>query len=404
MKGSDDMITRKTSRPDLLTAAILWGAEQAHSKAQTLRGKIKAAHDYVKSLRGTAEHRIPIFGADNTIFDPLLDTPDMPETLDQTLIRLYLDAQQEEAMREMQEAFARRERWTGLKKLVAKVPLYARFVVYGEKVPESVRRAWKGRSGQLLTSGGYIDRIAEVAFARAPWGRLQKRYKGKSCLAADIRTETNGKYGWNKVSWHYADFTAIQSPDKRRIWVRYPDGSETEYHATLAGTMKIEGVRLMLETRSEPVIRAHHLRRYYTAPLRRLAGITWVWDRTEQAGYYLSADGERYHTEARPMGQAQSYYRLAITAFRKRRAEKAQTAKRKAAEQRLTEHADRIFVQMEDSVTAGNCPIGTRAFAAPLLAELADGYPAAVRADVILARRDDSFTRRACLQAAMRTV
>ena len=379
------MTTQKKSRrtrPDLLTAAIQYAFQQSESRAQTAAGRLRAVWTWVGSLARREE------GID--------------ETREQSLVRLYLDAQHAEAAREYRQEMTRRESWPKLRKEAAAVPGYVRALLYDDRAPASTRLAWQRIAGELLGPGYRCDRIAEVAFGRAHWGRLRKCYEGENCPKVGIRTETNGKGGWNKVSWHYADYCAIRSRDGRLVWVRYPNGDEYEYVFTPNGTGRIDGkIVRRPEKRSEPTVRPHHLRRYYRAAIRPISGITWVWSREEKAGYYQSADGERYHTEARPSGPAKRHFLVAVQALQKRRAEKVRTAARLVAEERVRTQADRIYVQIEDSIAAGNCPTGTRQFAGLLLTELTGGYPAAVRADVILARRNDNFTRRACVQAAL---
>lgn len=62
-----------------------------------------------------------------------------------------------------------------------------------------------------------------------------------------------------------------------------------------------------------------------------------------------------------------------------------------------------VWVSADDSVGAGNCPLGTTEFRRRVELELgAQGEIGAVRADMILALRDDNYTRRACRAAALR--
>lgn len=73
--------------------------------------------------------------------------------------------------------------------------------------------------------------------------------------------------------------------------------------------------------------------------------------------------------------------------------------------QSLMERADltRIYVGIEDSVRAGNCRIGTEQFASAVREKIG-GEIGAVRADVLLSIRRDSYTERAVRQALTRSV
>jgi len=65
-----------------------------------------------------------------------------------------------------------------------------------------------------------------------------------------------------------------------------------------------------------------------------------------------------------------------------------------------------VFVGIPDSLTAGNCPQGTRAFADIVAEQLHVDSPAigGIRSDVMLSHRDDVYTRRAARMAALRVM
>lgn len=74
---------------------------------------------------------------------------------------------------------------------------------------------------------------------------------------------------------------------------------------------------------------------------------------------------------------------------------------------RISGLASRIWVSAEDSIAAGNCPIGTSLAISALSARLGvppDGTLGAVRADYLLGYRDDRYVRRAICQAARRVL
>jgi hypothetical protein len=65
-------------------------------------------------------------------------------------------------------------------------------------------------------------------------------------------------------------------------------------------------------------------------------------------------------------------------------------------------HASRVWVTREASLAAGNCAQITDSFAAHAYRHIGASGPCAVRADIVLALRDDSYTRRAALVAAQK--
>jgi hypothetical protein len=107
--------------------------------------------------------------------------------------------------------------------------------------------------------------------------------------------------------------------------------------------------------------------------------------------------GEQYHlTTVTGAADAAAQVRAAIAAFRIRRTEK----KRELAE---LASASGVWVSVEDSLRSGNCRSETDKFAAVLHRHIhAHGELGAVRGDVILAVRSDSYTRRAVAYAAAR--
>ena len=63
------------------------------------------------------------------------------------------------------------------------------------------------------------------------------------------------------------------------------------------------------------------------------------------------------------------------------------------------------WVLITDSIAGGNCPAGSRSFAATFAAKVgAEGEIGAAKASAILAIKDDTFTRRACRMAAARVM
>jgi len=81
--------------------------------------------------------------------------------------------------------------------------------------------------------------------------------------------------------------------------------------------------------------------------------------------------------------------------------------KQYAAKIAAKRHADEIesrltstYVSIEDSIRAGNCAPLTESFAADIWRTIGAAGPCAVRADIVLEKRNDTYTHRA-ISAAM---
>lgn len=100
--------------------------------------------------------------------------------------------------------------------------------------------------------------------------------------------------------------------------------------------------------------------------------------------------------------EAEAQTRAAIV-WNLRRRNKIQIQKTIINDELIAERAAHTFVSVEDSVRAGNCESMTERFAHEMWAEMNAG-PCAVRADILLAKRNDSFAKRAVLAAIMRNL
>ncbi|TAL13916.1 hypothetical protein EPN95_04485 [Patescibacteria group bacterium] len=374
-------------------------------KIQYYKDLARSLGSRATTISGISRALIGSFGL-RRIIDPSLSPP---ASFRRTSRREYIYERRSARIAEQlglldREATNRKKALGKVRKANRALPIYVRAEVgqlLGFEGPRTIA-AWKKAAGSRAIPDPIQAAVAAEAYARTDWGRLRKTYRGENRVPG-IRTETNGRSGWNCVSWHYADYAAILRPDGRKIWAQYPGGSISEYPVTALGTAKIGGEIIQPEPKKiAPAIRPHHLRRYYSSPVSRLTAISWMWDRQENAGYYL-LEGEKYHTPPRPEGPASAIYREAVRAFSKRREEKRASALRERAELilRTPGQADRHYVAIEDSLAAGNCRTQTEAFAQQARTEIGAIGPCAVRADVILRIRDDSYSRRAVLQAIM---
>jgi hypothetical protein len=122
--------------------------------------------------------------------------------------------------------------------------------------------------------------------------------------------------------------------------------------------------------------RVHYIHSVTVSRMYARDGAVWI---------CTSRAGDPYHSLCSDPRKAASE---AIRGWKKQR--KAKLLKQ-AEDSKLTG----VYVDIEDSVRAGNCQAETTAFAKRIWGEVSSGNPCAVRADLIIAARDDSYTRRA---------
>lgn len=121
------------------------------------------------------------------------------------------------------------------KKAIAALPKYARYFF--------VKRESRYFSGSVLTATlarlkkqagsqddeKILEAVRRRSFNAADFGRLRKTYEGSLAWnCKGIRTETNGKWGWDKVSWHYADYFFCIAPDRSAYFWKLADGTQGE--------------------------------------------------------------------------------------------------------------------------------------------------------------------------------
>lgn len=366
--------TNNIVQKSIAEEAIEWAAEEIGSRAKTEAGRKKAVEDY------TAKNGIKGIGYSyegNTI----------AERYENRLYKIAKD--------EMDSFFSELENIKKERKELKKYPDYTRFLV--SKMGE-VQKTYKNKAGILLD--GWANNILQnIAFGDIfSSSRYRKIYKGNNCLSPGMRTDTNGKYGWDEVVWHYADYTAIINPAKNKIAYRTDKSDNFEIFSIIRNKMMVRG-----KVYSSPIIpkkitlKPHTLRRYYTIAIPQYSSITWVWDREEKAGYYMH-NGEKYHTPQNPTGttQARKYFYEAVEAFRKRRNERIEKSK----EDKIFANLDKIFVEIEDSINAGNCKVSTNEWSEKMKNQVGATGECAIRADLIWNLRNDSYARRAILQAS----
>ena len=285
------------------------------------------------------------------------------------------------------------------RKSIRQHPVYARY--YLAKTQE-VKKIYEAKKGSKEKAEYVEKEISNLAY-RKIFGNssLRKTYNGINSLHAGCRTTDNGKCGWNRVVWHYADYSAILSPDSLRIYVDYGNGYK-EYQIATNGSCVIGDRKIRKSIEKETIIlKPHHLRKLYERVLRG-KNIVWRWNMAEKKGEYIHVtSGERYHTPCHVSIQPYKIFKVAVIAFKKRRDEKKEDKQRQIAEQMLIAHAELYYADMQDSKKAGNCETLTRDYAQHIFQKIGAQGECAVRCDIILADRDDSYTRRACIYAVM---
>jgi len=309
-----------------------------------------------------------------------------------------------ELLRERRELFAAyRETQDDLKNLPAWLAA-ARYAASGS----DWRHVPPTPAGRPLDVAG----LSRIAYDAVEWGRLRKHQRGDATpFAPRVREETNGKRGWDCVTWRYADYLCVLSPDGRKIAVQADRQHPIEIHAVYRRRFKYR--RRIWSFRDDPQRYAPTAR----DDARRLqrhgfdARCVRQDDNMLRAGsgestrikshklYCVVPDGLGgwYHVSH---NQSAESVRTELT---KRQTNARLAARNAYLDAYLDANAARVFVSVEDSLSVGNCKPATESFRAQLAQVLqASGELGAVTAAVILKLRNDEYTRRACRAAALR--
>lgn len=119
--------------------------------------------------------------------------------------------------------------------------------------------------------------------------------------------------------------------------------------------------------------------------------------KVDNLGAYLSYRGHDYHFDGIINKNSIEKIREAI---RERRLSDIKKYRmQKLSEEQFNSFLQKTFVTVEDSIKAGNCPIGTKNFYDSLDLVQKGFHIRALRADALLKIRDDNYTRRAVMQA-----
>lgn len=250
--------------------------------------------------------------------------------------------------------------------------------------------------------------LASLAYSAVEWGRLRKHSYGHGTASAPrVRHETNGKTGWDCVTWRYADYLCVLSPDGKRVAVQV-DGKPVTLHSAFRGRCLYRGIRIQLVPPTTvsvasitPRATARRLRLHgYDARVVRqttASVASGIGDNCRTGGQIVvivpDGLGGWYHAS---VGESAESVRSAL-------AKRRTVAKQAELDSAILFAGDRIWVTMADSIAAGNCQAGTTGFRDDLLRTIgATGEVGAATASAILATSDNAFTRRACRVAAIR--
>lgn len=264
-------------------------------------------------------------------------------------------------------------------------PAWARY--YIATCPEN-RKKYRRYAGTRTLPPDIREKIEAMAYETFfSESRLRKTYEGKNAYPR-VRTETNGRSGWDCVSWHYADYFAVIAPNGKKIYINVGKGYDyiyiSEHFSSFAGEKSRRE-----KPESPPVVITHRATRRGLKKYLRMSRMSIQYDRETSSPMFITATGEKYHFT--PSRFPKNEFRRAVNAFRKRRQEKIE-------EKQFMQRAQTVFVGVADSIAAGNCVTETEKFANQYYSR---GI-GAVRGDAILRMRDDRYTRRAVARAIER--
>ena len=267
------------------------------------------------------------------------------------------------------------------------------------------------------TKVGTVSQVWELgrlAHDTVNWGRLQKHRPGKATpFRPRTREIDNGRTGWDKVTDRYRDYLCVLSPDGKTVAVQI-DSEPIKFCSVFRGRFLFRGVRYSLPSfaKSEEARAVRAIARLYRMHGLEARVVRQI-DRDIRNGSGTHSPegklvivipdgiGGFYHPSF-----SDTYWEQATSIFaalNRRRQGVKDVARAARLAKVLEERGDRIFVAVEDSLKAGNCDPGTQRFLQEFTKFLgAVGPIGAATAKSILSYRNDSFTRRACMAAALR--
>jgi hypothetical protein len=253
----------------------------------------------------------------------------------------------------------------------------------------------KGKMIESKHNPQLYNRIERMSFCNARFGRIRKAFAGTNSMYAGIRTDTNGMSGWNCVSWHYADFTAIINPQNTSVWVEYADGTE-ENITMWKHFAKINGKVFKFEI--EKVFDISQEAKFEILTHFNRGNVLNVYKDKNDWCYQDRESKELYHFDNKiKYWRTRNPFIIALSAFKKRRAIAKEKASAKELELRCFSNLDKFFVSVEDSIQSGNCVPYTNTTRIDVMNKLGidTNLVIAVRADVLMNIRNDFYSKRA---------
>lgn len=240
------------------------------------------------------------------------------------------------------------------------------------------------------------SKIRDLAYRTFDWGRKKNIHTGERHNSPDkagMHVLSSYRGGWTRYDY-YADY--YLKINGHRVEWKLTNGDEGSAAITRLGGFVLDGVKYPARIdrgRRDGAIKPHHVRRMIKAHIPRFSKIT-----VQVIGLRIvltDPTGEKYHCSIEGIvtdKKARQCVRDAVRAFRKRRRELVA----------LKESGmDKVFVSLEDSLSSGNCETDSKYFAHHIWKKIGATGECAVRADIVLAARNDNYTRRA-VSAAMR--
>lgn len=338
--------------------------------------------------------------------------------LDKLLVyeRLKAEREQEKALALQKEVlekdFIKHGWYEENKEKVEQFPEFVQSIIFKDNLPQSVLdKLPKGiyLLAKDLESDYYpvLEAIRHQTYRVCDFGRAQRKHVGNNRLTPEPivgrRTECGGRYSSRctfKKYDYYADYTFILSPNGRKVFYRLSNGTQKTAAISPSGWCWINGKLLKPQTKlPEIAIKPRHIQRVFEKVLgRRNSLIKFEWDR--KGGLPMLVSGsEQYHFPKsfghKYTAEVEKLIQSAINAFRIRAAAKIDEAL-------IRQKAVRTFVSFDDSIQSGNCTPITEEFARKMWAKIGAIGECAVRADLILAERNDSYTKRAIQYAIVR--
>lgn len=279
-------------------------------------------------------------------------------------------------------------------------------------------RSWDRQAPSLSMQGVVCDcrGLSILAHDSIDWGRIRKRSRGDATARGfHVREEDNGKTGWNRVVDRYVDYGCVKSPDDKKIAIQVDN---TGWHIKPMFRRKFFFRDVLYQLDGSVLPSKMSPRQNLRAIARTLQRHGWDAYLTYQSDEEVSAGSGERHRKGKNfvcvvnMGQYGYYHhslthavscRNALTAINEALKQRRDT-KRKQEFDAAIAAGKEVFVGIDDSVKGGNCAPGTASFAEQLCKSLGldPAGTGGVLSSVLLAFRDDVYTRRAVYAAMMR--